>query len=185
MEFNKHFDLEGKHAFLSASKHHWTNYNEDKLVDAYRNHRAKEEGTEMHMIAALLIQKRLKQAHMKKAFNMHVNDAIGYYMQPEQVLYYSDNCFGTADAISFRDNLLRVHDLKTGVTKVSFKQLDVYNALFCLEYDVSPHDILIENRIYQGRDKIIDIPEPERIQSIMDKIVQSDKIIEQIKLEGW
>jgi hypothetical protein len=37
---------------------------------------------------------------------MYVNDAIGYQMTPEQPIYYSENCVGTADAISFKNDFL-------------------------------------------------------------------------------
>ena len=37
MVFNKHSDLEGSHAFLSASKYHWINYDEEKLAQSYLN----------------------------------------------------------------------------------------------------------------------------------------------------
>ena len=55
----------------------------------------------------------------KVTFNAYVNDAIGYRMTPEQVLYYSPNVYGTADAIRFYENsrFLRIHDLKTGNTR--------------------------------------------------------------------
>ena len=39
MILNKHFDLEGRHARLSASNYHWTNYDQDKLVDTWHNQR--------------------------------------------------------------------------------------------------------------------------------------------------
>ena len=32
MNFNKHWDIVGKHAFLGASKYHWINYDITKLV---------------------------------------------------------------------------------------------------------------------------------------------------------
>ena len=35
MDFNKHYSLEGKHAFLGASKYHWVNYDNDKIVETY------------------------------------------------------------------------------------------------------------------------------------------------------
>ena len=47
-------------------------------------------------------------------------------MTPEQILYYSDNCFGTADAILFRNNFLRIHDLKTGKIPAHMEQLEIY-----------------------------------------------------------
>ena len=112
---------------------------------------------------------------------MYVNDAIGYKMVPEQVLYYSDNCFGTADAISFRGNLLRIHDLKTGVIPAHMEQLEIYAALFCLEYKFKPSDIEIELRIYQSDEILYHKPTSEDIVPIMDKIITFDKIIGNIK----
>jgi hypothetical protein len=114
---------------------------------------------------------------------MYVNDAIGYRMKPEQVLYYSDNCFGTADAISFRNNFLRIHDLKTGVTPAKMEQLLIYAALFCLEYRIKPSDIEIELRIYQNDDYIFANPTAEDIVPIMDKIITFDKLIDKLKYE--
>lgn len=183
MNFNPHYNLEGKHAFLSASNSHWVNYNENKLVDVYRNTKAKEEGTALHELASNLIDRRIKLAGLKKAFNMFVNDAIGFGMSSEVVLYYSDNCFGTADAILFKNNLLQIHDLKTGVHKVSFRQLNVYAALFCLEYGHNPEEIEIQQRIYQGRGFEVNVPFPEDVRHIMDTIVKFDEIIEEIKYQ--
>lgn len=181
MNFNNHSDLKDVHAFLSPSTYHWLNYTPEKLQSVYINQKAKEEGTVLHAFASMAITKRIKLANMKKALHMFVNDAIGYKMASEQVLYYSRNVFGTADAILFKDNLLRVHDLKTGVTKPSFKQLDIYDALFCLEYGVDPKDINFENRIYQGNGFEVSIPDPLYIQEIMDRIIEFDIILENIK----
>jgi hypothetical protein len=114
---------------------------------------------------------------------MYVNDAIGYKMACEQILYYSDNAFGTADTISFRKNILRIHDLKTGITKTSFRQLEVYAAYFCLEYAVNPYDIVIELRIYQNDEVHIQMGDPEVIDYIMDKTVEFDMRVEQLKNE--
>ena len=112
---------------------------------------------------------------------MYVNDAIGFKMRPEQILYYSDNCFGTADAIIFKKNFLRIHDLKTGVTPASLHQLEIYTALFCLEYEIKPGDIEIELRIYQNDDILVGNPTKEDIMPIMNKIIIFDRIIEKIK----
>lgn len=180
MIFNSHYDLAGKHAFLSGSNYHWINYTPDKLEQVYINQRKKEEGTILHDFASMAIIKRIKLAPLKKALNMFVNDAIGFNMESEQVLYYSDNCFGTADAILFKDNILRIHDLKTGSSKVSFRQLDIYAAMFCLEYGVSPFKIIIEQRLYQERDFMINTPDPQLIKDIMNQIISSDQIIEKI-----
>ena len=183
MEFNKHKNLEGCHAFLGASKYHWINYDASKVAASYRSYLATLKGTELHDFAARCINLGQKLPKSKKTLNMYVNDAIGYRMTPEQVLYYSDNCFGTADSISFKDNLLRIHDLKTGVTPAHMEQLEIYAALFCLEYKIKPADIDIELRIYQSDDIMVFNPTVEDIVPIMDKIITSDKIISKIKAE--
>ena len=89
MNFAKHSDVEGCHAFLGASKYHWINYDKEKLVAAYRNHLATLKGTELHDFAAHCIKLGQKLPKSQKTLNMYVNDAIGYKMRPEQVLYYS------------------------------------------------------------------------------------------------
>ena len=118
---------------------------------------------------------------------MYVNDAIGFRMKPEQVLYFSMNCFGTADSISYDDRtgFLRIHDLKTGETPAHMEQLMIYAALFCLEYNKKPEELSgIELRIYQSDQVIIYTPEPEEVAGIMGKIVIFDKRINQLKLEN-
>lgn len=181
MNFLKHSDLEGKHAFLGASKYHWINYDKDKIADAYLNFRAKERGTELHAFAAQCIKLGQKLPRSRKTLNMYVNDAIGYRMTPEQILYYSNNCFGTADSICFKDNFLRIHDYKSGTTPTHMEQLMIYAALFCLEYRVNPSTIDIELRIYQNDEVMIHSPSPEDIRDICDKIVEFDKVINHIK----
>jgi hypothetical protein len=114
---------------------------------------------------------------------MYVNDAIGFRMTPEQPLFYSENCFGTADAICFRNKLLRIHDYKSGVTPARMEQLEIYAALFCLEYRVKPSDIDIELRIYQLDEILHHKPTAEDIVPIMDKIITFDKLITKIKAE--
>lgn len=184
MNFNRHSNLEGKHAFLSASKYHWINYDDDKLVAYYQNFRAAQYGSELHEHAKRCIQLGTKLMRSKKTLNMFVNDAIGFQMTPEQPLYYSDNCFGTADAISYKDHFLRIHDLKTGSTPAHMEQLMVYAALFCLEYGVDPKDIQIELRIYQSDEILALNPEAEDIQAIIDKIIWFDKCITRLQMEG-
>ncbi len=184
MNFNKHFSLEGKHAFLGASKYHWINYDADKLVESFSKYQATLNGTILHDFACQCITLGQKLPKSQKTLNMYVNDAIGFKMKPEQVLYYSDNCFGTADAIIFRNNLLRIHDLKTGVTRAHMEQLEIYAALFCLEYNKKPSDIDMELRIYQNNEIIVHNPTVEDILPIMDKIITFDKIIDRMKIEG-
>lgn len=183
MNFNKHSDLSGQHAFLGASKYHWINYDIEKLTNSYAKFQAIQRGTELHAFACESIRLGIKLPKTKKALNMYVNDAIGYQMTPEVSLYYSENAFGTADAISFKRNMLRIHDLKTGVSPVSIHQLEVYAALFCLEYGMDPNKIEIELRIYQLDTVLVDIPEPNQILDIVDKIIVFDKNIEKLKQE--
>jgi hypothetical protein len=183
MNWNRHSNLEGSHAFLGASKYHWINYDEDKLALSYKNFLATQKGTRLHAFAKECIELGVKLPKTKKTLNMYVNDAIGFRMTPEQVLFYSDNCFGTADAISFKDGLLRIHDLKTGVTPANIKQLYIYAALFCLEYKIKPSEIDMELRLYQSDDIIVDNPEIDDIVPIMDKIVSFDKLIDKMKSE--
>ena len=147
MNFVKHSEFEGQHAFLGASKYYWLNYDQDKLAEVYRNFKAKEKGTILHEFAAQCIRLGQKLPRSQKTLNMYVNDAIGYRMTPEQVLFFSENCFGTADAISFNNNFLRIHDLKTGSIPAHMEQLLIYSALFCLEYKVKPSTIEAELRI--------------------------------------
>lgn len=183
MNFNKHYSLEGKHAFMGASKYHWINYDEEKMAESYTKFQATLKGTVLHDFACQCIQLGQKLPKSQKTLNMYVNDAIGFKMKPEQVLYYSDNCFGTADAIIFRNNLLRIHDLKTGVTKAHMEQLEIYAALFCLEYKKRPSDIDMELRIYQNNEIIVYNPTAEDIVPIMDKIITFDKLLDKIKME--
>ena len=183
MHFIKHSDLEGQHAFLGASKYHWINYSDEKIAESYSKYLATLKGTELHEFAANAIRLGIKLPKSKKTLNMYVNDAIGFNMTPEQPLYYSDNCFGTADSICFRDNLLRIHDLKTGTTPTHMEQLMIYAALFCLEYKMKPGNIGIELRIYQNDEILYHQPTAEDIAPIIDKIITFDKIISKLKIE--
>lgn len=184
MNFNDHSSFKGFHAFLSASKYHWVNYSDEKLLETFRTSMEAQRGTELHELAARCIKMGVKLRNSKQTLNQYVNDAIGYRMIPEQVLFYSPNCFGTADAIVFRNNLLRIHDLKNGVTKASIVQLEVYAALFCLEYKFRPGDIGMELRLYQNDEILVHVPELDSIAHIMDRIITFDKMIDQIRSEG-
>lgn len=183
MNFNAHSDLIGVHAFLGASRHAWVNYDENTIRESYNKFLAVQRGTDLHSFANHCILLRQRLPNNKKTLNTYVNDAIGFRMKPEQPLFYSENSFGTADAISFRENFLRIHDLKTGVTPVSMRQLEIYMALFCLEYSKDPRKIESELRIYQSNEVIYHTPDNDTIIVIMDKIVKFDKMIARIKIE--
>lgn len=178
--FNPHRNIVGCHAMFSASKYHWTRYDDEKFVEYYNNAVKAEQGTKLHDFAANAIKFGIKLSG-KSTLAIYVNDAIGFGMTPEQPLFYSENFFGTADAISFTKNTLRIHDLKTGTSPASIIQLQIYAALFCLEYKIEPEKIKMELRIYQNGEKVICEPATKDIQDIMDKIVHFDKMIFELK----
>lgn len=184
MRWNKHSHLEGAHAFLSPSSYHWINYDSEKLKNRFRTLQAAKEGVEQHQYAAISIAEGIVQDDETTTLGMYINQCIQYRMRPEQLLFYSPNSFGTADAISFRHRRLRVSDLKTGETRVSEHQLEIYAALFCLEYEWDPFDLReIELRIYQdGRCRVY-VADPLFIRQIMDKIVAFDKLLDKLRLE--
>ena len=160
MNFNEHSNLEGLHAFLSPSSYHWLNYDDEKLITTRQNFDAAKLGTRLHALACELILLGQKQPKNRKTLNMYVNDAIGYKMTPEQILYFSENCFGTADAISYKKNIL-----------------------FCLEYKINPKDIeKIDLRIYQNDEVFLSEPEPEDILEICDRIIHCDKILNEMEV---
>lgn len=181
MIFNRHSDLIGKHAFLSASKYHWINYDEEKIADAFDKYMTAARGTRLHALAHDLISLGVKLPNTQQTLNMYVNDCIGYRMKTEQTLFYSYNAFGTADAINFQDRILQIFDLKNGVTPTKETQLEVYAAFFCLEYKVRPAEIEYDLRIYQN-DQIYEFDtDAERILHIIDRIINFNRLIESMK----
>ena len=211
MIFNKHLNLEGKHALLGGSKYHWINdESKDEKLKRIRSFYISDLGTALHAVAQKRIKYGFKLSRNDKKsviidileegipeivlrsidfdsvfenLQAYVNDAIGFKMTPEQILYYSDFCFGTADTISFRDNFLRIHDLKTGLMPAHIEQLEVYASLFCLEYKIKPIDIQMELRIYQNNEVLIHNPEVDEIVPIMDQIIAYNKFIMKFQKE--
>lgn len=173
--------LKNTHAFLSPSKHYWINYSSEKLVSAFENYRKIQLGSEYHNLAERLINLAVRLPNNSATFNSFVNDAIGFRMRAEVVLYFSDNCYGTADAISFYDGVLRIHDLKTGRAPGSIDQLLIYAGLFFLDYGVDPREVNeIYLRIYQNEEVLEYNPAVEDILHIVDKIREANKIIEEL-----
>lgn len=207
MIFEQHNNLRGKHAFLSPSQPHWLNYSDDQLYQRYISGYSQAMGTSLHALAETLIANGLKLKKGDKLtvlshllsdgiprevidmdriynnFMTYVNDGVGFRLTPEQILYYSDVCFGTADCISFKNNFLRIHDYKSGTTPAKMEQLMIYAALFCLEYKVKPGEIETELRIYQNDEIIICNPTAEDILPIMDVIIRFSKRIEEYSEE--
>lgn len=181
MNFNKHSILEGLHAPFSPSQSSWLRYDDDKVLEVYMNKKAAEMGTRLHQWVKDTIDLGIRQPRSKKTIYAYVNDAIGFKMDTEVVLFYSNRFFGTADSISFKNNFLRIHDLKTGKNPVKMEQLLIYAALFCLEYGQNPEKIEMELRIYQNDEVLIHNPEPDEVWAIMRKIEHLDKVLATIE----
>jgi hypothetical protein len=146
--------------------------------------RAALEGMEQHRYAAIAIAEQEFQDDETTTVGMYINQCIQYRMAPEVVLYFSPNAFGTVDAISYRYGILRISDLKTGVSRTSEHQLEVYAALFCLEYEIDPFSCRgIQLRIYQDRQCRVYVGDPYFIKGIMDKIVAFDVILNRLREE--
>lgn len=184
MQFNNHYKLAGQHAFLRASDPSWLRYDEDKLDARWFSAQAAALGTRKHNLAAELIRMKVRLEDNDQTLNRYVNDCIGWQMTPEQVLYVSDNAFGTADAIDFNDvkKVLRISDLKTGITRTSMDQLYIYAAFFCIEYNHNPFKISIELRIYQDDDVKFEEGDPQVVMQIIDIIHHFDRRIDEMKM---
>lgn len=185
MSYDIFSKLKGTHAPFSPSQPSWLNYDDDKAIDIYRNKKAAVLGSQLHAWAEDTINLKIRQPRSNKTLYSYVNDAIGFKMDTEVVLYYSDFFYGTADALKFdeKHNLLRIHDLKTGKHPAKIEQLLVYAALWCLMNKRRPGDIDIELRIYQNDEILIHQPETEEVADVIDKIVHLNKLIERIEKE--
>jgi hypothetical protein len=182
MRWNSHSELRGRHAFLSPSNYHWVNYTPQKLEARFQSYRGAARGTALHDLAKNCIDLGVRLDESEKALAWYVADAIDLGLSAEQYLYYSENCFGQSDAIGVAGDILHVHDLKTGVGPVAkFTQLEVYAALYCLEYIVDPFALGFELRIYQGEEIRGHQPHSDTILSIMDKIREQDSLTEALK----
>ena len=175
--FNDHRHLKNWHAEFSASQPHWLRYDDETLLLRHENNRAAEMGTRLHAWAKETIDLKIKQPRSKKTLPSYVNDAIGFDMTTEVTLVYSEYFGGTADAICFDGKVLRIHDLKTGVTPAKMDQLMVYAAVFCLEYGVKPETIETHLRIYQNDEILYHDPASEEIREIMNIILHHNKVL--------
>ena len=205
MNWNRHSNLEGSHAFLSASKYTWLGKSNEEIVQAYTNSYATTIGTMVHSYAAdsIRFREKIRQSDARglkfdlmrrgipefaidirtffSTVMSYVNDCIDYRMDPEILLYYSDLCFGTADAIQVSGDILRIHDLKTGSTQAKIEQLMIYAGLFFHEYGYKPERMRTELRIYQNDDILIYEPEVNEIREVMKAIVEKDRVLQKLK----
>jgi len=154
-------------------------YDEEKLRRVYFQKQQARLGDEYHVYAQRAIDLRIKQADNGTTLSDYINDAIGFRMEAEIPLFYSIDCFGTCDAIGFRDNVLRISDLKTGVTPANMKQLLIYAGIFFHEYAqlVAPKDVRVILRIYQN-DAIEELqPDFTEILSVMSRIKAQAELV--------
>ena len=185
MRYNQHSHLAGEHSFLSASNNAWTNYDIEKLEVSYRAKLAAQHGTDLHEFAANCIRLKQRLEETGQTLNLYVNDAIGFRMLPEQVLFYSPDAFSTADAITDRDKFLRVHDLKTGLIEATVRQLEVNAAHYCLEYREDPFQLEgMEFRIYQNDDYKVYEGDPHTITQIMETTKLFSEHIAKLRAEA-
>ena len=208
MEWHDHSKIKGTHALLGASQNAWLRYTDEQLFNKYVSSYAQQLGTSLHELACDLINEKIKLTKNDKRLVLHhlaknriprnvfdldfiypnlmtyVNDAIGFRMKAEQILYYSENAYGTADTIDFKDKFLRIHDYKSGRGTVHMEQLIIYAALFCLEYRIKPGEIETELRLYHSNEIITANPTAEDILPVMDLIVTNDGFLSKIRAEG-
>lgn len=205
MKWNRHTNLEGSHAILSASRADWLDKDDDELISSVVTSYSTTIGTLLHKYAAdrIFYRERMKKSDIggvkfdlmrnripEYAIDLrsifptlmsYVNDAIGFQMDSEVLLYYSDNCFGTADAIQVDGDILRIHDLKTGTRPAKMRQLMVYASLFFHEYNVKPESMTTELRIYQNEEILTYNPDAAEIREVMKKIVAKDRVLMKLK----
>lgn len=185
MNWKSYSYLENTHSFLSPSKHHWLNYTPEKLVSTYENYKKIALGTQYHALAAELITLAVRLPNTSASFNSFVNDAIGFKMKAEVLLFFSNNCYGTADAISFSNGVLRIHDLKTGQSPGSMNQLLIYAGLFCLDYAIEAREMEEAHlRLYQNEEITQFSPTTEAIFDVVARIEEAERIIESLDTIG-
>lgn len=207
MNFKRHSELEGKHAILSASSWRWVNDDIESLTKRICSQYLSAIGTILHDVARKHIKHRIKLNKYDKKnvmlelveqgipamiidiinfdsmyenLMLYVNDCVAFKMTPEVVLRFSNNFFGTADAIKYDEEsrFLRIHDYKSGTTPAHIEQLIIYVALFCLEYAIKPTSLSgCELRIYQAPEPIVYNPTSEEISQVIERMITFDNFM--------
>lgn len=204
IKWNIHKEYEGKHALMGASNPHWLNYDSKAFENKYYSRYSQEIGTALHQLAHDCIVGRIKlskhDTHLvemalfkafipKDAYDPNiilktlmpfVNDAIGFHMSSEILLFVNEFCFGTTDAIVYNEyeKILRIHDYKSGSIPGKIEQIYIYMAMFCIEYNIDPRKLnLIEARIYQNCECLIDNPPAEVILNIINIIKNNTALV--------
>lgn len=189
MSLNKNSRLVGQHAFLSPSTYHWLDYDEDKLRRTFYQRQQAARGDKLHAFAQQAIELGVRQADNGTTLSSYINDAIGFRMEPEIALFYTVDCFGTCDAIGIREEkgrfVLRIHDLKTGVSPADMKQLMIYTGIFFFEYAelFDPREVHVILRIYQNDTIQQYEPDPTEILTVMSKIKTQAQLVAYLREE--
>ncbi|MBP3826205.1 MAG: hypothetical protein ILA11_10810 [Butyrivibrio sp.] len=213
-DVSREFPASGHTMFSPSQPSWMKDENVDDIASRYYKSLATDIGTAVHDLACKCIDSKirftLKEA--KKVITLHllswkerpiprgafdvdfiaptfvsyVNDALGFMMDPEVKLLYSRWCGGTADSILYDQDkhILRIHDLKTGVTPAKFEQLRGYAALFFLQYGnrlrMLPGETDITLRIYQAGETKEEHPSAEDIVPIMDSIMWHSDVMDKL-----
>ena len=106
----------------------------------------------------------------------YINDCIAFKMETEVRVEFSENFFGTADAIRFDGKNLKVFDLKTGATPGKIEQPIIYACLYLLKYHIAVESVSVEARIYQNNDILGATPDTSELIPIMNKIIHLDNL---------
>ena len=169
MIFNKHSELEGRHAILSPSKHYWLNYDDEGLMRNYISSFATDIGTLVHEYASDRIKYRLpidiENEEAKNGLLMHLlKNGIPFRVIDLDRLFY---------------NLVPYVNDAIGYRMASMDQLLCYAGLFFLEYkrDYRPQTMKVELRIYQNQEVLVNQPSSEEVKAVMDKIIHGDAVL--------
>ena len=179
--------FKNKHrAELGTEIHEWVSI-QIQLGQTVSSPRAAEKGVRTHIFTkyqsapdyrdVLIFSLDFLPAAVFGTVKSFVNDAVGFRMNSEEKIEYSSLFWGTSDAVKFSNNELLVFDLKTGAKPAKTDQLLVYAGLYCLQHNHKPSKLKTELRIYQNNEILVNEPEPEVIQDVMDRIVHKNKVL--------
>ncbi len=183
----------GAHAFLSPSTYTWLDQDEEKLRASYFRKQQTQRGDKLHVYSQMAIELKQPQPNDGTTVATYINDAIGFRMEAEVPLYYSEDCFGTADALSCRPEqwadgtfiTLRISDLKTGFHEADIRQLLIYAGIFFWQFRdmFNPMKVRVVLRIYQNDHIVEHQPDAMEIREVMSKIKFAAAVIAKMREE--
>lgn len=184
-------DTVKKHAMFSPSEKSWVNYDRDKIVARYDQVMAVERGTQLHEFAATAIKLKMLLDPSMGVIADYVQDCITLNVETEQEVIYTPEINGTADAIKYDpyENRLYVFDLKTGQSKASIVQLQIYAAIWCAYNGKNPLSMKFDLRIYHNQYPERNCSEEDenlsnRIYDIIEQMNYIDMVVGEIRNGG-